>query len=143
MKKIDVFLGGTCGENRWRNDFMPKLDAVGITYFNPVVDVWNRAAQIIEDEAKQSARWNLFYLGNPLCGDNSISPYSIFEAATVPRNNLIVVVSLHEFTNPATRKSMSKIAHDLENAGVIVTQWLRDAMDYMVVMKRIENEELC
>ncbi len=78
-----VFLGGTCGNNVWRPDFIARLVALGVpaaTLFDPVVDDWNEAAQKKEDEVKVSADYMLFLLGDPQQADNRTSFYSLCEA---------------------------------------------------------------
>lgn len=47
MKK--VFLGGTCAKSTWRDELIPVLD---IPYFNPVVEDWTPACQIMEETQK-------------------------------------------------------------------------------------------
>jgi hypothetical protein len=82
MKKI-VFLGGTCGNNNWRDGLSARLMARGVpaeSLFNPVVANWDEAAQQREDEAKKKADFNLFYLGDPQQADNRVSFYSLLEA---------------------------------------------------------------
>lgn len=48
IKKIKVFLGGTCNNSNWRNDFIDKLK---ISYFNPVVKNWTE--EDYEEELRQ------------------------------------------------------------------------------------------
>ncbi|MEK7641651.1 MAG: nucleoside 2-deoxyribosyltransferase domain-containing protein [Patescibacteria group bacterium] len=82
MTKI-VFLGGTCGNNNWRDGLIARLTARGVSadsLFNPVVPDWNEAAQQREDQAKKDAAFNLFYLGDPGQADNRCSFYSLLEA---------------------------------------------------------------
>lgn len=80
---INVFLGGTCGNNHWREGFIEKLVALGVpreTIFNPVVADWNEEAQAREDEAKKSAKYALFYLASPMDDNLKVSLYSWVEA---------------------------------------------------------------
>lgn len=48
MKKLKVFLGGTCNDSTWREKLIPKLQ---IEYFNPVVDDWTE--DDYQEELKQ------------------------------------------------------------------------------------------
>jgi hypothetical protein len=78
-----VFLGGTCGNNNWRDGLIERLTARGVpsgTLFNPVVADWNEEAQRKEDQAKKDATFNLFYLGDPNQPENRVSFYSLLEA---------------------------------------------------------------
>ncbi len=82
MKK-QVFLGGTCGNNDWRDGLIERLTGQGVpseALFNPVVDDWNDAAQIAEDAAKAESQYMLFYLGDPQQDFNRCSFYSLLEA---------------------------------------------------------------
>lgn len=47
-----VFLGGTCAETYWRDELMPLLDSIKVSYFNPVVKDWTPECQKIEEEEK-------------------------------------------------------------------------------------------
>jgi len=49
-----LFLGGTCNDSKWRDELIPKLDDLGIEYFNPVVDDWT--PDCIEKENAVKAR---------------------------------------------------------------------------------------
>ena len=83
MKNM-VFLGGTCGNNNWRDGFINRLARRGVTrdaLFNPVVLDWNDESRRTEDAAKASARFVLFYLGDPKQEDNRRSFLSLLEAA--------------------------------------------------------------
>lgn len=51
MLKIGLF--GTCDNNRWRDAFMAKYDALGIPYFNPMVDNWHPG--LVAEEASNLA----------------------------------------------------------------------------------------
>ena len=48
MRKI--FLGGTCNENKWREELIPMLK---VDYFNPIVEDWTEESIEIENEEKQ------------------------------------------------------------------------------------------
>lgn len=53
MKKLSVFLGGTCGSSTWREELMDKLDSTRVEAFNPVVEDWTPECQEIEDLHRQ------------------------------------------------------------------------------------------
>ncbi len=80
-----IYLGGTCGNNTWRQIFMERVLRASpkiVRFFNPVVSDWNEEAKRNEDIAKQLADVLVFYLGDPQEEGNQVSYYSIFEAAT-------------------------------------------------------------
>jgi hypothetical protein len=45
LRKKRIFLGGTCNDSIWREDFIKLLNTNKLAYFNPVVDDWNEEAQ--------------------------------------------------------------------------------------------------
>jgi hypothetical protein len=96
-----VFLGGTCGNNNWREDIFIDLgdrgvDASGL--FNPVVADWNEEAQANEERHKVEDDYLLFFLSNPEQQGNPLSTYSLVEAtmALYDRPDKTVVCFDHE-----------------------------------------------
>lgn len=59
MPKPLVFLGGTCGDSKWRELLMPQLE---IDYFNPVVDDWKPEDQEKELEVRSKADYLLYVI---------------------------------------------------------------------------------
>ena len=49
MKKVTIFLGGTCAKSTWREELEGKLDHERISTFNPVVPDWTPECQAEED----------------------------------------------------------------------------------------------
>ena len=49
MKKLKIFLGGTCSNSTWREELLNKLNQEKIDAFNPIVKEWTKERQIIED----------------------------------------------------------------------------------------------
>lgn len=83
MAKKLIFLGGTCGNNHWRNFLIEELAVAGISkdcFFDPVVINWNDEARAREEEAKKNATHFLFYLASPKQEDNPLPSYSLVEA---------------------------------------------------------------
>lgn len=78
-----IFLGGTCGNNNWRESFTEDLIQAGVpaeSIFNPVVSDWNEDVQKAEEHAKATASFLLFYLADPKQDGNPLSTYSVVEA---------------------------------------------------------------
>lgn len=78
-----VFLGGTCGNNKWRDGFIARMTARGYPrswFWNPIVKVWDAEAQRREDAKKRSADVIFFYIGDPQQPGNPQSFYSWLEA---------------------------------------------------------------
>lgn len=154
QKQYLVFLGGTCGSNNWREEkFFPLLDAYMISRdlaFNPVLPPgqWNEEFQKIEDEVKQTARYNLFYISNPQ-GDSSeefaenvvnagyvagadVSAFSIFEltvAALLDSERTLIVFNT-EAVSEHTAKVFKKIKDELRKFGVIFDS-LEDVVKFL------------
>ncbi len=81
-KKNQVFLGGTCGDNNWRDTFTKDLVSKGVDknkIFNPIVENWDEEAQRKEDLAKEESKFLLFYIANPKTKGNETSGYSLIE----------------------------------------------------------------
>lgn len=49
MRKVKVFLGGTCASSTWREELMAKVDSEHVDAFNPVVPDWTPECQAEED----------------------------------------------------------------------------------------------
>ncbi len=78
-----VFLGGTCGGNNWREGFIAALMCKGVpasALFNPVVKDWNAEAQAREEKSKAEADILVFYIADPKTPGINISAYSLVEA---------------------------------------------------------------
>ena len=54
MKKVKVFLGGTCASSTWREELQCKLDSERIETFNPVVPNWTPECQAEEDYHREN-----------------------------------------------------------------------------------------
>ena len=80
-----VFLGGTCGSNNWREEVViPALRERGVpedALFNPVVEHWTDEARRREDECKRTADYMLYVIASPdpTSGTANVSAYSLVE----------------------------------------------------------------
>ncbi len=115
-----VFLGGTCGNNKWRQDFIERAVEKGVpreVLFNPVVTDWNAEAQANEDRAKVEATEIIFYLGDPQETENRISTYSILEArdALEDRPERTVVIFDGTGMPKPKAKVLAKVENDFRN----------------------------
>lgn len=68
-----VFLGGTCNETQWRSVVIKDLDAIGVDYFNPVVDDWDEAAKETELFEREHCDICLFVITPKMMGVYSIA----------------------------------------------------------------------
>lgn len=92
-----IFLGGTCGNNNWRNDFTSELVKRGVppeAIFNPVVPNWTPEDQAKEEEAKSRATSMIFYIADPKQEGINVSAYSLVEATMAlydsPKSTVVV-----------------------------------------------------
>ena len=67
---VKVFLGGTCADSKWRDEFIPLLK---IDYFNPVVKKWTKECMEEELRQRQTCDFVLYVLSR------NYSSYSIAE----------------------------------------------------------------
>jgi hypothetical protein len=138
-KEKIIFLGGTCGNNKWRDGFIDRLVERGLpreSLFNPVVSEWNEEARSKEDEIKKKSSYNLYYLADPQQDDNHKSFYSLGEAIMGgydnPEHTLIIFDStgmpLH------ANKSSAKAYEDLKVRfpDSHIFQKLSEAEDWLV-----------
>lgn len=134
-----VFLGGTCGENNWRDGFIAEAVSKGVpqeALFNPVVKPWNDEAQAKEDRAKAEATEIIFYLADPKEPENRISTYSIVEAfaALLDEPTRTVVVFDAEGMPSHAAKVMKKTLKDFKNRfpNGLIFATPGEAMDWLV-----------
>lgn len=121
MNKM-VFLGGTCGDNHWREDIViPGLLERGVSLeqiFNPVVEHWDEAAQAREDAAKADQNnlllWVLASSDPNVLENTALSAYSMVEAtisAFVAPERSIALIDTAGLAK-RTAKSLNKAAQD-------------------------------
>ena len=58
-KTKTVFLGGSCGSSKWREELIPLLK---IDYFNPVVENWTPECQAAEINARNNSDYVLYVI---------------------------------------------------------------------------------
>lgn len=120
MNKL-VFLGGTCGNNHWREAIViPGLLERGVDpacLFNPVVEQWDEQAQWREDTAKARADYQLYVIASPDPRAEdvaNVSGYSLVEATMglydAPGKTVILVDTMGMAKH--TAKALSKAATD-------------------------------
>lgn len=118
-----VFLGGTTGNNHWREDIViPALLKRGIALsqiFNPVLPHWDEQAQANEDAAKSNPECLLLFVlasPDPATPDVSqVSGYSLVETVMAFYDNPARTVVLFDITGMArkTAKGLRKAQQDL------------------------------
>lgn len=69
-----IFLGGTCADTTWRDEFIKEIEPIGIEYFNPVVKDWTPECQAIEeDEKNHKCDCHLYVITKEMMGTYSIA----------------------------------------------------------------------
>ncbi|WNE40004.1 MAG: hypothetical protein GBAus27B_000071 [Mycoplasmataceae bacterium] len=71
--KKSVFLGGTCNESTWRAQLISLLNQSKVSYFNPVVEIWNEKAQEIELRQREACDYLLYTITKEVEGLYAIS----------------------------------------------------------------------
>lgn len=139
MRKLLLFLGGTCGGNLWRNEFTTRLVERGVNedfIFNPVVPDWTPECQAAEDVAKKQASHCLFYIANPLTPGNEVSAYSLVELVMGLYDNPVNTVGVLDTSDMSAdvAKAMNKSFADLKarfpNGNIFDT--LDEAVNFLV-----------
>lgn len=108
LKKY-VFLGGTCNDSTWRDEIIPMLVDAKISYYNPVVDVWNDEAKKNEDIAKKFSAWELYVLTPEMTGVYSIAEM-MYKAFTAPEKLIICVPNMELWEASRLRSVMESVA---------------------------------
>ena len=109
MGNIDkYFLGGTCANSTWRDEWIEKNNGK-LNYFNPVVDVWDESAQAKEDKEKALCGIHLYGFTVEQQG-----AYSFFEIAySLYNNKEVVLLILGIDKNEQYHSTINKIISDL------------------------------
>jgi len=69
-----IFLGGTCADTTWREEFIKEIEGSKIEYFNPVVKDWTPECQAIEeDEKNNKCDTHLYVITKEMMGTYSIA----------------------------------------------------------------------
>lgn len=111
---MKVFLGGTCNNSTWRNEFIPMLRC---DYFNPVVEDWTSECQ--EEEIKQRKECDvvLYTITSEMAGVYSIA--ELVDDSNKRPEKTVVCLLLDGFTE-GQRKSLLSVAKMVEGNGAVV-----------------------
>lgn len=106
----DVFLGGSCNPTTWRKDeAIPLLESLGISYFNPQVSEWTADLVAVEHNAKESASV-LFYV----LDRRTRNVVGIIEAANFAgtQRNLVLVTDPYKEGEPVAGENISHVEYE-------------------------------
>jgi len=132
MKKLSVFMDGTCAGSTWRDELVEKLDPSKVDAFNPVVEDWTPECQVIEDEHKKNDDVLLFVFT-----PESKSIYSWVEVtmSALKEPNRTVLCVLPQRDGKAYEgheiKAIAKAIKDLKNEGIVVLGNLNDLATHL------------
>ena len=115
-----IFLGGTCADTTWREEFIEEIEGSGIEYFNPVVKDWTPECQAIEeDEKNNKCDCHLYVITKEMMGTYSIAEIinSAWQAVVYGTTvNFVVFAVLDEGTwQKHERKSFDAIMKMVRN----------------------------
>lgn len=127
MKK--VFLGGTCNQSLWRNDFIKDLK---LDYYNPAGVVWT--AEMIKEEIKQrqESDFCLYVITPKMDGVYSIAEV-IDDSNKQPGKTLFCYLPVdgdQTFT-PAQIKSLEQVAEMVKRNGAYYFKTLPEIIDFL------------
>lgn len=136
---ILAFLGGTCGNNRWRDIFTQNVAERGVPadgLFNPVVADWDEAAREAEEVAKRNAKYLIFYVADPQQDGNPLSGYSMVEATMALYDHGVRAVVVFDFNGLVGHplKAMKQAAKVLKARfpGSYIFESREEAQDWLV-----------
>ena len=97
-----IFLGGTCADTTWREEFIKEIEGSGIEYFNPVVKDWTLECQESEEEEKNNkCDTHLYVITKEMMGTYSIAEIinSAWQAVVYgTKVNFVIFAVLNEGT---------------------------------------------
>ena len=111
---MKVFLGGTCNNSTWREKLIVKLVENELSYFNPVVADWTKAAQEIEiREKERNCNVHFYHITSAMTGVYSIA--EIIDSSYCEKDT-VMSVDTTGFT-PSQIKSLDAVGKMLIGLG--------------------------
>jgi len=115
MKKLKVFLGGTCNNSLWREALIPMLK---INYFNPVVKDWNEKAYQEELKQREICNYCLYVITPKMTGVYSIAEVTE-DSVKRPEKTIFCYIPEDDKLkfNSTQKKSLDKVAEMIVKNG--------------------------
>lgn len=128
---MEIFLGGTCNESLWREQFASLLDS-RIDYFDPVVADWNEEAQKREIEKRQTCDFVLYVITPRMTGVYAIAEV-VDNSNKRPRKTLFCYLPTdgEESFDAGQLKSLGAVAKMVERNGARVFGDLAQVAEYV------------
>ena len=128
-KNNKVFLGGTFGDSNWREELIPMLE---ISYFNPIVDDWNEAAQKREIKERENCDFCLYVLTPEMEGVYSVAEVVDDSNKRPEKTILCVLIEINDKTfTPAQEKSLDRVCAMVEENGAKICEDLEEVAEYL------------
>lgn len=149
MEAKKVFMGGTCNESTWREDFIKKFEArrdecklYNFKFFNPVVKDWDEEAQKKEDYEKRTSDYWIFCITPKMTGIYSIVEVMI-KLFNMPRRTIFCVLDEDDGKKfpEFMKRSMSKMISDIQKMGYNVCRSLDGMVKEFVDIDRREVQK--
>jgi hypothetical protein len=133
---MKIFLGGTCNNSTWRNELIPKLETMGVDYFNPVVKDWTPACQKEEIKQRKECDYCLYTITSEMTG-----VYSIAEAveSVFTRPYATIFCYLQEGFSSGQIKSLEQTAKLIERNGGYICNSLEEILDVLMIEDSYES----
>ena len=132
MRKVKVFLGGTCADSTWREELLSMLDADKIDAFNPVVPDWTPECQKEEDFHRESDDICLYVITPEGVGFYSFVEVTDDSNKRPKRTVLCVLESANgKVFEGHTKKCALKTMKLVSNNGVVVFDNLQELANYL------------
>lgn len=127
MKK--VFLGGTCSDSLWRDNFIKDLK---LQYFNPAGDEWTKEMQEEEIKQREESDFCLYVLTPKMAGFYSIAEV-IEDSIKKPEKTIFsfLTVDGKASFNPAEIKSLEQVAEMVKRNGAKYFGKLSEVLEYL------------
>lgn len=139
MKKIKVFLGGTCNGSLWRNQLIPMLKE-NIDAFNPVVENWTPECQVKEVEERESSDFVIYTITPKMTGVFAIAEV-VEDSNKRPSKTIFCVLNEDEDVKFESHqiKSLDAVKKLVKNNGAVVFNTLADVADALNFHTQIVN----
>ena len=127
-----VFLGGTCNKSIWRGRMIHYLKKVGLEWFDPVVDDWNKKAQANELKERKECDFCLYVITPKMIGTYSIAEL-IDDCHKRPYKTVFVPLRQDDGFrfNDSEWRSLINVKKMVERIGGHTEAWLSDAAQWM------------
>ncbi len=128
-----VFLGGTCNGSTWRDEIETYLDAVGLDYFNPVVDDWTPDCQEAELQERKTCDFCVYALTPKMTGVYSIAEVTD-DSNKRPKKTIFIILDRVEdegYFTEGQLKSLEAVGSLVQANGAKFFRSLQTAANYM------------